>query len=592
MNTVKKMCNFVEEIMKRTLTTLLMLAALTLVFAQANGLFFSEYIEGSSNNKALEIFNGTGNTVDLSQYTVKLGSNGNDWGNTLTLEGSLDNNSVYVIANAGADATIQAVANVTSTVTYYNGNDAVALFQGDTMIDIIGVYQEDPGTAWDVAGVTGATVEHTLIRKPHIVQGNLDWASSAGTNADNSEWLVEPQNYFENIGSHVFNPSGGDIAGTPTFDPPAGAYIQPVNVSISSATAGATIRYTLDGSEPTEGSQLYSNPINVAANTTIKAKAWADGYEPSYTATAAYVFPIAIENIAQLRAQEADNSTIYYLANNVILTFKQSLRNQKFVQDATGAILIDDQPGAIVSNYEIGDAINGLTGKLNLYFETLQFVPTMDPGPAVSSGNHISVPTVTIADINGDIGVGQYQSRLVFINDVEFENATGNYATNPAVNYNISDPTGAMTFRTAFYDVDYIDTPIHTGVITLRGIIAHYQETAQITPRMLADFNAVSNNDEVQTPAQAALIGNYPNPFNPETTIQFQMEKNAPAQIDIFNQKGQIVKSFNVDMAPKGMNSLVWNGMDNSGNAVSSGVYFFRLRSGSYSSTKKMVLMK
>jgi flagellar hook assembly protein FlgD len=70
------------------------------------------------------------------------------------------------------------------------------------------------------------------------------------------------------------------------------------------------------------------------------------------------------------------------------------------------------------------------------------------------------------------------------------------------------------------------------------------------------------------------------------------MEKNAPAQIDIFNQKGQIVKSFNVDMAPKGMNSLVWNGMDNSGNAVSSGVYFFRLRSGSYSSTKKMVLMK
>lgn len=587
-----------EEIMKKTLTTMLMLVALTLVFAQANNLFFSEYIEGSSNNKAVEIFNGTGATVDLSGYSVKLGSNGNEWSSTnfINLEGSLANGSVFVIANAQAAAAIMNVSDATSTVTYFNGNDAVALFQGDTMIDIIGVYQEDPGTAWDVAGVAGATLNHTLIRKPHIIQGNLNWAASAGTNMDDSEWLVEAQDYFDNIGSHVFNPGGGDIAGTPTFNPPAGAYTQPINVTISSSTAGATIRYTLNGSEPTESSTVYSTPINVSANTTIKAKAWADGFDPSYTATAAYVFPVMVQNISQLRQQAADNSTLYYVSGNAILTFKQSFNNQKYVQDGDAAILIHDPAGVLSTNYEIGDAIQGLNGTLGVFNNTLQLYPAVNPGPAVSSGNYIHVPTVTIAELNADMGVGNYQSRLVYINGVSFANPTGNFATGQ--NYDISDNTGSMVFRTSFYDADYIGSPLQTNVFSLRGIVTQYQTTPtlpminQITPRMLADFNPVSNNDEVQTPAQVALIGNYPNPFNPETTIKFQMGKAAPATIEIYNQKGQIVKSFDFAQAKAGVNNIVWNGLDNNGSSVSSGVYFFRLKSGSYSSTKKMVLMK
>ena len=580
--------------MKKTLVTLIMVVALSMIFAQAADLFFSEYIEGSSNNKAIEIFNGTGATVDLSQYSVKLGSNGNEWSatNSITLEGSLENNAVFVIANSSAAPEILGVSDITSTVTYFNGNDALGLFNGDTMIDAIGVYMENPGTAWDVAGVTGATLNHTLIRKPHIVQGNTSWASAAGTNVDDSEWLVEAQDYFANIGAHTFNPGGGDLTATPVFDPPAGAYTDAINVSITCATDGATIRYTTDGSEPTESSQTYSAPIAVSANTTLKAKAWADDYEPSYTATAAYIFPIVVQNLSELRQQNADNSSVYYVANEVILTFKQSNRNQKFVQDGGAAILIDDQPGVIVSNYQIGDAIEGLTGKLNLYYETLQFIPTMDPGPAVSSGNSVEIPTLTIAQINGDIGVNNYQSRLVHINDVQFDSASGNYATNPAQNYAISDASGAMTFRTSFYDVDYIDTPMHQGVFSVRGIIAHYQSTAQITPRMLADFNPTSIDDPTVTPAGITLMGNYPNPFNPLTTLQFNMDKAAPAQMQIFNQKGQLVKSFEIQTTQKGINKLQWDGTDNGGMSVSSGVYYFRLKSGSYSSTKKMILMK
>jgi predicted extracellular nuclease len=79
-----------------------------IVYGAASDLFFSEYIEGSSNNKALEIFNGTGSTVDLSAYSVELYTNGSTTvGNKVTLSGSLANNAVYIIANSSAVAAIK-----------------------------------------------------------------------------------------------------------------------------------------------------------------------------------------------------------------------------------------------------------------------------------------------------------------------------------------------------------------------------------------------------------------------------------------------------------------------------------------------------
>ncbi len=158
--------------MKKMIVMLAMLSIALVTFAQATDLFFSEYIEGSSNNKALELFNGTGSAVDLSQYKVRLASNGGEWSatNSVSLSGTLNNGATYVIANAQAKAAILAVAGSTHTVTYYNGNDALGLFKivggTDVLIDMIGVYQQDPGTAWPVAGVEGATLNHTLIRNP------------------------------------------------------------------------------------------------------------------------------------------------------------------------------------------------------------------------------------------------------------------------------------------------------------------------------------------------------------------------------------------------------------------------------------------
>ncbi|MBP7309797.1 MAG: chitobiase/beta-hexosaminidase C-terminal domain-containing protein [Candidatus Cloacimonetes bacterium] len=578
--------------MKKALMTLMMLAAMALMFGQAADLFFSEYVEGTSNNKALEIFNGTGDPIDLSAYTVKLGSNGGTWSatNILTMTGILDDGDVYIIANAGADPSILAIANVTSTVTYFNGDDAVALFHGDTMIDIIGVYQQDPGTAWPVAGVDAATVEHTLVRKPTVIQGNIDFVDGAGTNIDDSEWIVHPQNYFTNLGMHTFNP-GSEQAASPTFNPPAGVYDNDINVAISTTTAGATIRYTLDGSEPSATSTLYSNPIPISETTTIKAKAFASGMDPSYTATAAYVFPVMVPNIGALRSSAADGSTVYHLSGQVLLAYQQSFRHQKYIQDGSGAILIDDQPGIITTTYNVGDGITGITGTLSRYSTgMLQFWPTMNSPAASSHNNSINAPVVTIAQINSNLE--NYQSHLVRLNSVHFTSPTGNYATGQS--YDLLDATGTIIFRTQFYDADYAsgDTPMHNGTFNVLGIVTEYNSAAQFTPRFLADFNPTGIEDEYVSGSGMNLLGNYPNPFNPETTIRFTADKSEAASLTIYNQRGQAVKNYMIPVTLKGINNISWDGRDNNGSSVSSGVYYFRLKSGSYSSTKKMVLMK
>jgi len=179
----------------------------------SNTPFFSEYIEGSSNNKAVEIYNATGAEIDLSDYAILRYNNGATTGaDSTSLTGTLAADDVYVIANASAIAEILALSDETGTVTYYNGDDHLALIwdaNGDDVfdiatevIDVIGLLGEDPGSAWDVAGVVGATGEHTLMRKPTILTGNADWATSAGTTAEDSEWLVFEQNYWYGLGSH------------------------------------------------------------------------------------------------------------------------------------------------------------------------------------------------------------------------------------------------------------------------------------------------------------------------------------------------------------------------------------------------------
>jgi len=88
------------------------------------------------------------------------------------------------------------------------------------------------------------------------------------------------------------------------------------------------------------------------------------------------------------------------------------------------------------------------------------------------------------------------------------------------------------------------------------------------------------------------LFNNYPNPFNPETTIRYSVKETCPVTIEVYNLKGQLVRTLVNEIKTAGNYSVVWNGRDNNNQPVSSGVYFYKMNTGKYSSTKKMILMK
>ncbi len=168
-----------------------------------NELFLSEYIEGSSNNKALEIFNGTSSTINLATggYDVQMFFNGNSSpGLTIALTGSVTAGDVYVLAHGSADPAILAQSDQTNGSGWFNGNDSVVLRKNGVIIDVIGQIGFDPGTEWG-AGNT-STQDNTLRRKDTICQGD---PNGADTFDPTLEWDGYPLNTFSGLGSHSVN---------------------------------------------------------------------------------------------------------------------------------------------------------------------------------------------------------------------------------------------------------------------------------------------------------------------------------------------------------------------------------------------------
>ena len=107
--------------------------------------------------------------------------------------------------------------------------------------------------------------------------------------------------------------------------------------------------------------------------------------------------------------------------------------------------------------------------------------------------------------------------------------------------------------------------------------------------------NPAVNVEEPYIPNPSSLITNlnhYPNPFNPNTTIHYSILSDGNVELSIYNIKGQKVKQLLSDQLTAGEHSVVWDGKDERGNAVSSGIYLYRLETGNYSATRKMLLMK
>ena len=176
--------------------------------AQSTDLFFSEYVEGSSFNKALEIYNGTGAAVDLAAggYRIEMFFNG---GTTTTfgidLTGVVAAGDVFVVTQSSASPELRALADFVHTSnSWFNGDDAIVLRKGGVggpVVDVIGQVGFDPGTEWGT-GLT-STMDNTLRRKNTVTTGDTN-----GTDAFNPsiEWDGFANNTFDGLGSGVVPP--------------------------------------------------------------------------------------------------------------------------------------------------------------------------------------------------------------------------------------------------------------------------------------------------------------------------------------------------------------------------------------------------
>lgn len=145
-------------------------------------LFFSEYLEGSASNKALEIYNPTASAVDFTGYKIVVFANGNTTpSSSFNLSGTLAAGDVYVIIGSQSDSLLKPLADtLTGTVTNYNGNDAIALLYGTDTLDVIGIVGNDPGAGGWTAG-DSTTTNHTLVRAASVKKGNTNWAIASTT---------------------------------------------------------------------------------------------------------------------------------------------------------------------------------------------------------------------------------------------------------------------------------------------------------------------------------------------------------------------------------------------------------------------------
>lgn len=245
-------------------------------------------------------------------------------------------------------------------------------------------------------------------------------------------------------------------------------------------------------------------------------------------------------NLAELRGFVADNKTVYTLTGKAIVTFTTVDRNTKYIQDETGAILIDDNSKKIATAFVAGDEISGLAGTLVLYNGMLQFTPSQDAVKG-ESGKIVtpivkSLATLTVAD----------QAKLVKVTNVTFAMTDSKDAPVTAFTKGISYKLvgSDLVVRAQYSDLPYLTSDLPTTAQDITGVVLLYNTTIQLIPRLESDIIVHEKGSGISVEKLAGIYTADHKLYVPAT---------AGEQIFIINALGQTVS---VATAHEGINEL------------------------------------
>ncbi|RPI83476.1 MAG: ExeM/NucH family extracellular endonuclease, partial [Chloroflexi bacterium] len=342
--------------MKKILYLILSVSLILALFPAQNAasaapteLFFSEYVEGSSFNKALEIYNGTGAAVDLAAggYNVFMSFNGGTTTLTINLTGTVADGDVYILAQTTADPAILAQADQTDGSGWFNGDDAVLLLKGMTVVDAIGQVGFDPGSEWGSGLIS--TADNTLRRIETICAGDINGSDVFDPTI---QWIGFAQNTFDGLGAHTTNCDTGPQ--------------EPKINEFSANTTGTDVEFV----------EIYGSPdTDYSAYTILEI----EGDSGTAVGTVDEAIPVGTTDInglwlGNLPANALENGTITLLLVN---NFTGSL-NTDLDTDNNGTF--EDTPwDAIVDSIAVNDGgagdITYGTPALGVSYDGLSFAP-------------------------------------------------------------------------------------------------------------------------------------------------------------------------------------------------------------------------
>ncbi|NQT96323.1 MAG: lamin tail domain-containing protein [Candidatus Marinimicrobia bacterium] len=557
---------------------------ITVVEVGISLVFISQYVEGSSNNKYLEIYNGGTAAVDLEAegYTLARDDNANmdftyavlsDWGSLNTIPAG------DVIVLAAYEHTLytspDTVLSYNSPV-HFNGNDAVALLKDGVVVDIV--------------GELGNSVDHikdmTLTRNSNITQGNptFTW----------TEWTQSAQNDISGLGTHsVGGPSFENVVVTPDFILDNTAINVQVDVIPSdggAAMASGVIAY---------GDGFLNILVMFAVGDT-----WF-GQIPASATTGNMIFEFifrmtdASSNqyesaVQSLMIGSTTSTPIADIHTNITSLIGSISTINGNMSIGTGLLAVDwtsayiqDASGRGLNLYTSSTDLDLPLGtEVTIIGEVDQYNTTVEIKDflylVTSSESTIPNPAaVTVAEAVAN--PLDYEGTLISLTG----EVTANTAYSTATNLTINDGTGETTIR--IYTTTGIDaTQYMVGqTFTFIGVGSQYQDAFQVLVGYEADTYLAVEDEFTGTPATFALNPAYPNPFNPTTKFNWQVKQAGNYHLSVFNLLGQEIGTLLDRHVEPGNYITEWNA-----GALPSGVYFIRLTGEGQQAIQKIMLLK
>jgi hypothetical protein len=375
------------------------------------------------------------------------------------------------------------------------------------------------------------------------------------------------------------------------------------NFTVANGTGTGHIHYTVDGGATVmkyDTAPIVLNGLTVGSHTvvvTLVDNAHAP-LSPAASATTQFTIAASI-NVANIAALRAGTLNGYYtLTGNAVVSHVRTpagtvtvstTRNQKFIQDATGGILIDDSAGKITTPFAVGDSMNNVSGQLVDFNGILELVPLQNQ-TVVSSGNTLTPQNITIAALNANVNT--YESKLISFNGLTITGTIASGATTvtpltsgqvfaTSTNYNVFDGTTNGVLRTGFAEANYIGATIPTGAFNITALGYDNVSTAnppvltpQFIPRNSADFSVTllqTQNNEI------AGLKVYPNPVS-NGVLHVESNLNLERTISLFDVLGKQVISTTTSNTTINIANL------------NSGIYIVKITEGGKTATKKLVL--